>query len=90
MAGAWIRLGGDAMESRSINEVINAIDTIIGDTPVSEQLAAALNGMAPKDHSHEEYVTITEFNKLKSEVKKLIELVGDTSVSEQINVAMNK
>lgn len=78
------------MENRSINDVINTIDTIIGDTPVSEQLAAALNGMAAKDHSHSEYVTIEEYNKLKAEVEKLTELVGDTSVSEQINVAINK
>lgn len=78
------------MENKNIDELFNVIYSIIGDIPVSEQLATALDRMATKDHAHEEYVTITEYNKLKSEVEKLATLVGDTSVSEQINIAISK
>ena len=61
-----------------------AIDNIIGDTPVSVQLNAALNQMASKDHVHEDYVPRVEFESLKRNVEALIALVGDVPVSEQI------
>lgn len=76
---------GDCME-RMISE---AIETLIGDTPVSEQLGAALSHVAHKDHVHENYVTRTEYETLKKQVDMLLELVGDLSVSEQINAAIN-
>ena len=67
-----------------------AIDSIIGDTPVSVQLNTALAQMANKDHIHENYVTREEFDKLKADVETLIALVGDVSVSEQINIALKR
>ena len=67
-----------------------AIDNIIGDTPVSVQLNTALAQMAHKDHIHENYVTREEFDKLKADVETLIALVGDVSVSEQINIALKR
>lgn len=75
---------GDGME-RTISE---AIETLIGDTPVAKQLDAALSDMAPKDHVHENYVTRAEHEALKRQVDMLLELVGDTSITEQINAAI--
>ena len=71
--------------SKTIGE---AIDSIIGDTPVSVQLNTALNQMARKDHVHEDYVSRVEFESLKRNVETLIALVGDISVSEQISNAI--
>ena len=65
------------------------IDTLIGDTPVSEQLDAALSRMAVRDHKHENYVTREEFDALKQVVDKLVDLIGDESVAVQINNAIN-
>ena len=73
--------------SKTIGE---AIDSIIGDTPVSVQLNTALAQMANKDYIHENYVTREEFDKLKADVETLIALVGDVSVSEQINIALKR
>lgn len=70
-----------------INE-LNGMGVVVGDTPVSEQLAAALSRMAPVNHTHDEYVTRKEVNALKRDVEKLLELVGDVPVSEQINAAL--
>lgn len=67
----------------------NTIDTLIGDVPVSEQLAAALERMAPKDHVHSDYVTHDEVEKLKKKIEALMDLVGDTRVADQIAVAFN-
>lgn len=64
------------------------IEELIGDMPVSEQLGAALNHMAPKDHVHDNYVTREEYQLLKRQVDLLLGLVGDTSVAEQISVAI--
>ena len=61
-----------------------AIDSIIGDTPVSVQLNTALDQMASRDHVHEDYVPRVEFEFLKMNVETLIALVGDVPVSEQI------
>lgn len=68
--------------------VSDVAENIVGDTPVSVQLNTALDQMAKKDHVHEEYVTVVEFNKLKEIVEQLVTLVGDTSVSEQIAAAL--
>lgn len=65
----------------------NTLDNLIGDVPVSEQLAAALERMAPKDHIHD-YATRDEIEDLKTKIDLLMDLVGDTSVSEQIQNAI--
>ena len=62
---------------------------LVGDTPVSEQLGAALERMAPKDHVHDNYVTREEYNNLKQKLEMLLDLVGDIPVSDQISVALN-
>ena len=73
-----------------MDETLSAsIEYLIGDTPVSEQLGAALSYMAPKEHTHDNYVTREEFAALKKQIELLLELVGDTPVSEQINIAIN-
>ena len=65
-----------------------AIDTLIGDRPVSEQLDAALSRMAARDHKHEDYATREEVEVLKQVVNKLVDLIGDESVAAQINNAI--
>lgn len=77
---------GDIME-RMISDTI---ETLIGDTPVSEQLGAALSYMAPKEHVHDNYITREEFETLKQQVELLLELVGDISVAEQISLALKR
>lgn len=66
----------------------STLDNLIGDVPVSEQLAAALERMAPKDHTHNDCATRDEVEKLKKKIDLLMNLVGDTSVSEQIQNAI--
>lgn len=70
------------MENRSL-------DSLIGDVPVSEQLAAALERMAPRDHGHTDCATRDEVEELKKKIDMLIDLIGDTPVAEQINAAIN-
>jgi hypothetical protein len=65
----------------------DTISALIGDVPVSEQLGAALERMAKKDHTHE-YVTYEEFEDLKKKIEALMDLIGDTSVAEQIAAAL--
>lgn len=65
----------------------NTISALIGDVPVSEQLAAALERMAPKDHTHD-YATLDEVEDLKRKIDMLMDLVGDTSVADQIAMAL--
>lgn len=65
------------------------INLLIGDTPVSEQLASALSRMAPKDHTHD-YATCSDVEELKRKIEMLLNLVGDTPVAEQIQAALNK
>ena len=65
-----------------------SLEHLIGDVPVSEQLAAALDRMAPKGHTHD-YATRTEIEDLKRKIELLSDLVGDASVAEQINTALN-
>ena len=67
----------------------NTIDDLIGGVPVSEQLAAALERMAPKDHTHD-YATRDEVEDLKKKIEVLMDLVGDTSVANQIAVTLKK
>ena len=63
------------------------LDNLIGDIPVSEQLGAALERMAPKDHTHD-YATREEVEELKRKIDMLIDLVGDTPISEQVYMAV--
>lgn len=67
----------------------NTIDDLIGDVPVSEQLAAALERMAPKDHTHSDCATKSEVEELRRKIEMLMDLVGDTSVADQIAMAFN-
>lgn len=70
--------------------ISDALETLIGDTPVSEQLGAALSYMAPKEHAHDNYVTREEFDAVRRQVELLLELVGDAPVAEQIITAMQR
>ena len=63
------------------------IDSILGDVPVSEQIAAALEHMAPKNHTHD-YASRAEVEDLKRKIELLLDLVGDTSVAAQITAAI--
>ena len=65
------------------------LSILIGDVPVSEQLAAALERMAPKDHEHTNCATRIEVEELKRKIDMLMELVGDTRVADQIAMALN-
>ena len=67
----------------------DTIDSLIGDVPVSEQLGAALERMAPKDHTHGNYATCDEIADLKKKIDMLLELVGDVPVADQIATAIN-
>lgn len=66
----------------------NTLDTLIGDVPVSEQLAAALERMAPKDHTHSDCASRSEVEELKQKIEELAALVGDTRVADQIAMAL--
>ena len=67
----------------------DVLSTLIGDVPVSEQLAAALERMAPKDHEHNDCATRSEVQELRRKIDLLMDLVGDTSVADQIAMALN-
>ena len=66
----------------------NTIAALIGDVPVSEQIAAALERMASKDHSHKDCATRDEVEELKGKIELLMDLVGDTRVADQIAMAL--
>lgn len=66
----------------------NTLDALIGDVPVSEQIAAALERMAPKCHEHKDCASRDEVEELKKQVNMLMDLVGDTSVADQIAMAI--
>ena len=68
-------------------EYIHTLDDLIGDAPVSVQISAALERMAPKDHTHN-YATRDEVDDLKKKIELLLDLVGDVSVSDQISMAI--
>lgn len=61
---------------------------LIGDVPVSEQLAAALERMAPKEHTHTNCATRSEVEELKQKIEVLMDLVGDIKVADQIAMAL--
>lgn len=66
----------------------NTIDDLIGGVPVSEQLAAVLERMALKDHTHFNYADRNEIEDLKKKIDLLMDLVGDASVADQIATAI--
>ena len=66
----------------------NTLSILIGDVPVSEQLAAALERMAPKDHEHNDCATREEVQELRRKIDLLMDLVGDTKVADQIAMAL--
>ena len=74
--------------ARTVEEMlVDIVEPLIGDTPISVQLSTALNGMASKE---DVLALRKDVNKLCREVEKLMELVGDIPVSAQINIAMNR
>lgn len=73
------------IDNRSISDTL---DSLVGDIPVSEQLGAALDRMASKDHIHNDYASREEVEELKRKVEMLIDLVGDKPISEQIYEAI--
>lgn len=71
-----------------INEMIrDMVEPIIGDTPVSVQLATALSGMASKEDVS---ALRADLIALRKDIERLTELVGDIPVSEQINMIINR
>ena len=67
---------------------LDTLFSLIGDTPVSEQIAIALKDMAPKAHMHTECADRNEVEELKRKIDLLLTLVGDTPVAEQIEIAL--
>lgn len=67
-----------------MDEIKNYISELVGDTPVAQQIDAALRA-----HEHKDYPTREEYETLKTEVEHLMSLIGDTSVAEQIYKALN-
>lgn len=65
----------------------NTIENLVGDTPVSEQIAMALEHVAKKNHTHD-YATSAEVEELKQKIEVLMDLVGDTRVADQIAMAL--
>ena len=71
-----------------IKTISDTLSSLVGDTPVSVQLEAALECMALKDHEHSNYADRNEIEDLKRKIEMLIDLVGDMPVSEQISNAI--
>ena len=65
----------------------NALFDLIGDTPVSDQIAMALEHMVKQYHA-QDYATKSEVEELKKKIDVLMDLVGDTSVADQIATAI--
>ena len=79
---ATLTIEGAAADAKATGKAINNLQDLIGDTPASEQISAALH-----NHEHKNYASLEEFNKLKDIVMQLCDLVGDTAVSEQISMS---
>ena len=80
---ATLTNAGEAAEARATGKAINELQYLIGDTPVSEQISAAIHY---HDHN-KDYARLDEFNALKAMVEQLLYFVGDTPVSEQISAS---
>ena len=62
---------------------LDTLLSLVGDIPVSEQIATAI-----ACHDHKDCAKSTEVEELKRKIEMLFELVGDTSVAEQISIAL--
>jgi hypothetical protein len=71
------------------DNILDTLHSLVGDTPVSEQLGTALDRMSAKTHDHDQYALRIEVEELKKKIDLLYDLVGDMPVSEQINAAIN-
>lgn len=67
---------------------LDTLYNLIGDAPVSEQLGAALERMAQKNHKHHEYADRSEVEDLKKKIEMLSDLIGDASVADQIAMVL--
>lgn len=81
---ATLTNAGEAADAKVTGDAIRDLQALAGDTPVSEQISAAIHY-----HEHKNYASLEEFNKLKEVVMQLCDLIGDTAVSEQISTAFN-
>ena len=75
---------GEAADAKVTGDAIRELQSLTGDTPVSEQISAAIHY-----HEHQNYAPLEEFNALKALVEQLCNMIGDTPVSEQISCAYN-
>ena len=69
-------------DAKATGDAIRDLQSLIGDTPASEQISAAITY-----HEHKNYASKEEFETLKNMVMQLVNLIGDTPVSEQISAA---
>lgn len=81
---ATLTNAGEAADAKVTGDAIRELQALIGDTPASEQISAAI-----QYHDHKNYASLEEFNKLKTIVMQLCDLVGDTAVSEQISMSFS-
>lgn len=79
---ATLTNAGEAADARATGNAIRELQSLIGDTPASEQISAAIHY-----HEHKNYAPLEEFNALKAVVEQLCAMIGDTPVSEQISCA---
>ena len=75
---------GVPADAKVIGDAISELQALVGDTPVSEQISAALY-----THDHNDYASREDFNELKKIVMQLCDMMGDTAVSEQISTAFS-
>jgi hypothetical protein len=61
---------------------LDALYSLVGDIPVSEQIMTAI-----AHHTHSDCATKDEVEDLRKKIELLLTLVGDMSVSEQIAMA---
>lgn len=73
---------GEAADAKVTGDAIRELQALIGDTPASEQISAAIHY-----HEHKNYAPMEEFNALKKVVEQLCDMIGDMPVSEQISCA---
>lgn len=76
-----LTIPGHAADAKATGDAIRELQALAGDTPVSEQISAAI-----ENHEHTSYAPLEEFNELKKLVAQLYDLIGDTAVSEQISM----
>lgn len=62
---------------------LDTLFSLIGDIPVSEQIATAISS-----HNHSDCATKSEVEELNRKIELLLQLVGDTSVADQIAMAL--